>query len=174
MLHTVTWYHAFLSNNTYLYLYWLSPWSGWTDVLPRKYSISLFMLLIAEDTLVFDWGKGPKPYLENALFAADFFDALTEWPEAAGCRDRHLLDFHQSPFSRVVALIPLSGRTIHIGGPTRNQSSRRHSYGTTRCHRPATLRRGWTLGSDHLIQIICTHLYGFKYPYLILVLLGFP
>ena len=76
--------------------------------------ISLFMLLIEEDTLGFDWGKGPKSYPEKCpvccRFSTDFCrfstDTLAEWPEAAGCRNRHLLDFHQSPFSRVAALIP--------------------------------------------------------------------
>ena len=83
-----------------------------------QHLISLFMLLIEEDTLGFDWGKGPKSYSENALFAADFStDALTERPEAAGCRNRHLLDFHLSPFSRVAALIPLGARPIRLGWP---------------------------------------------------------
>ena len=77
------------------------------------------MVLIEEDTLGFDWGKGPKgPTQKNALFAADFStDALTERPEAAGCRNRHLLDFHQSPIIRVAALIPLGARPIRLGWP---------------------------------------------------------
>ena len=54
--------------------------------------ISLFMLLIKEDTLEFDWGKGPKPYPEKRPVCHRFStDALTERPEAAGCRNRHLL-----------------------------------------------------------------------------------
>ena len=56
---------------TYLYLYQLSPWSGWIG-----FSRASNMLLI-EDTLRFDWGKGPKSYPENALFAADF--PQTHW-----------------------------------------------------------------------------------------------
>ena len=43
-------------------------------------------------------------------------DALTERPEDAGCRNRHLLDLHQSPFSRVAALIPLGAVWRCVGG----------------------------------------------------------
>ena len=76
------------------------------------------MLLIEEDTLGFDWGKCPKSYLEKCPVCCRFStDALTEQPKAAGCRNRYLLDFHQSPFSRVVALIPLGARPIHLGWP---------------------------------------------------------
>ena len=75
-------------------------------------------VLIEEDTLGFDWGKGPKFYPEKCPVCHRFStDALTEQPKAAGCRNRHLLDFHQSPFSRVVALIPLSARPIRLGWP---------------------------------------------------------
>ena len=49
----------------FLYLFRLSLWSGRTGFLPSK-------LLIEEDTLGFDWGKDPKSYPENPLFAADF------------------------------------------------------------------------------------------------------
>ena len=82
----------------YLYLYRLSPWLGWTGFLPCK-------LLIEEDTLGFDWGKGPKSYPEKRPVCRRISkDGLTERPEADGCRNRHLLDFHQSPFGRVAAL----------------------------------------------------------------------
>ena len=54
-------------------------------------------LLIEEDTLGFNWGKGPKSYLENAQFAADFPQTHWQRTGAASYRNRHLLDFHQSP-----------------------------------------------------------------------------
>ena len=102
-------------------------------------------MLIEEDTLGFDWGKGPKSYPEKCPLCRRFStDALTERPEATGCWKRHL-DFHQSSFSRVVTLILLGARPICLGGPTRNQSFRQHSSDTNRCHRPATLRRDWIL-----------------------------
>ena len=44
-------------------------------------------------------------------------DALTKRPEATGCQSRHFLDFHQSPFSRFAALIPLGARPIRLGWP---------------------------------------------------------
>ena len=74
------------------------------------------MLLIEEDTLGFDWGKGPKSYPEKCPVCRRFStDALVEQPKAAGCQNRHLLDFHQSPFSQVAALIPLGARPICLG-----------------------------------------------------------
>ena len=102
--------------NTYLYLYRLSPWSGWTGFLLSKYSISLFMLLIEEDTLGFDWGKGPKYYSEKRPVCRRFStNAFIERPQDACCRNRHLLGFHQSPFSWVAALISLGARPICLG-----------------------------------------------------------
>ena len=83
---------------------------------PEQVQHSLFMLLIEENTLGFDWGKGPKSYPENALFAADF--PQTHWqsdPRPPVCRNRHLLDFHQSSYSRGVALTPLGARPIRLG-----------------------------------------------------------
>ena len=77
--------------------------------------ISLFMLLIEEDTLGFDWGRGPKSYLEKRSVCPRFStDALTERPEVAGCQNRHLLDFHQCPFSLAAVLIPLGGYQINL------------------------------------------------------------
>ena len=64
---------------------------------------------VEEDTLGFDWGKGPKSYPEKRPVCHRFStNTLTDWPEAAGCQNRHL-DFHQSLFSRVATLIPLGG-----------------------------------------------------------------
>ena len=74
-------------------------------------------VFIEEDTLGFDWGKGPKSYPEKCPVAADFLQ--THWqsdPSQPGCRNRHLLDFHQSPFSRVAVQIPLGARPILLGG----------------------------------------------------------
>ena len=50
------------------------------------------MLLIEEDTLGFDCGKGPKSYPEKKRPVCRRFstDALTGRPEAAGCQNRHL------------------------------------------------------------------------------------
>ena len=77
--------------------------------------ISLFMLLIEGDTLGFDWGIGLKSYPEKRPVCRWFsIDALTDWPEAAGCRNRHL-DFYQSPFFQVAALIPLGAWPIRLG-----------------------------------------------------------
>ena len=88
-----------------------SPWSGCTSFLPGKF-------LIEEDTLRFDWGKSPKSYPEKRPVYRRFStDTLTEWPEATDCRNRHLLDFHQSPFSRVAALMPLGARPTRLGWP---------------------------------------------------------
>ena len=76
------------------------------------------MLLNEEDTLGFDRGKGPKCYPEKRSVCRRFStDTLTEKPEAVGCRNRHLLDIHYSPFSRVAALIPLGTRPIRLGWP---------------------------------------------------------
>ena len=62
----IMWVYNIIITDLYLNLYRLSPWSGWTGFLPSK-------LLIEEDTLEFDWRKGPKSYPEkNVLFAADF------------------------------------------------------------------------------------------------------
>ena len=99
-------------------------------------------MLMEEHSFGFDWGKGHKSYPEKCPVCRRFStDALTERAEATGYRNRHLLDFHQSPFSRFAVLIQLGV----LGGPTRNWSSQRHSSDTTRCYYPATLRRGWTL-----------------------------
>ena len=85
---------------TYLYLYRLSPRSGWTGFLPS--------MLLIEDTLGFDWGKGPKSFPEKRPVCRRF---STDADRAT------LLDFHQSPFSGVAALIPLSARPIRFGWP---------------------------------------------------------
>ena len=51
------------------------------------------MSLMEEDTLGFDWGEGLKSYPEKRPVCCRFStNALTEWPEDAGCRNRHLLD----------------------------------------------------------------------------------
>ena len=49
------------------------------------------------------------------------------------CRNRHLLDLHQSPFNWVTALIPLGWVPDQsaLDASTRNRSSRRYSSGTT-------------------------------------------
>ena len=74
------------------------------------------MLLIEEDTLWFDRGKGPKFYPEKRPICRRLStDALIERPKATGSRNRHLLDFHQSPFSRVAALIQLGAWPIRLG-----------------------------------------------------------
>ena len=102
-------------------------------------------MLIEEDTLGFDWGKGSQVLPVKTPCLPEIFhkciDRLIQ-----GCRCwKRLLDFHQSPFSWVATRIPLGARPICLGGPTMNWSFRRHSSGTTCCHRPATLRRDWTL-----------------------------
>ena len=82
------------------------------------YSRASNMLLIEEDTLGFDWGKGPKSYPEDQLAYRRFStDALREWPKANERLNRHLLDFHPSSFSWVAALITLGARHIHLGWP---------------------------------------------------------
>ena len=51
------------------------------------------MLLIEEDILGFDWGKGPKSYPEKHPVCHRFStDTLTEQQEAASGQNRHLLD----------------------------------------------------------------------------------
>ena len=96
----------------YLYLYRFSPWSGWTGFPPSK------LLLIEEDTLGFIERRVPKSYPEKRPVCCRFStDALTDRPDAAGCWNKHLLDFHYSPFSRVSALIPRGARPIHLGWP---------------------------------------------------------
>ena len=54
-------------------------------------------LSYAPRSLEFDWGKCPKSYPEKRPVCRRFStDALKERLEAAGCRNRHLLDFHQT------------------------------------------------------------------------------
>ena len=87
-------YH-FIINSTYLYLYRLSPWSGWSGFLPSKYSLKKILWNLIEERV-------PSPTRKKPSVCCRFStDALTEWPEAAGCWNRHLLDFHQNPFSWV-------------------------------------------------------------------------
>ena len=116
-----------MSETIYIYIYTYTcigflPGGGWTGFLSSKYSIIAVYVAHWRNTLGFDWGKGPKSSLEKRLICRKFStDALTEWPEAASCRNRDLLGFHQSPFSRVTALIPLGARPIRLGWPYKEQ-----------------------------------------------------
>ena len=61
-------------------------------------------------------GRVPSPTWKKCPVCHRFStDTLTEQPEAAGCRNRHLLNFYQSPFSQVAALILLGARPIRLG-----------------------------------------------------------
>ena len=76
---------------TYLYLYRLPP---------EQVQHSLFMLLIEEDILGFNWGKGPKSYPEKRPVCRIFsIDALTERPEVAGYRKSTSWIFTTTPLS---------------------------------------------------------------------------
>ena len=92
-------------------------------------------------------GRVPSPTQKNALFAVEF--PQTHWQsdprQLVVVTDTSWI-FTRAPFRRVAALNPWVLDQWTLGGPTGNRSSRRHSSGTARCHRPGTLRRGWTLG----------------------------
>ena len=116
-----------ITSCTYLYLYRLSPWSDRTSfLLSNAHWRRYFGIKLREGSQVL---PGKTPVCRK--FSTD---ALTERPEATGCWNKHLLDFHQSPFSQVVALIPLGPDQSSFGGPTRNQSSQRHSSLPRHCH----------------------------------------
>ena len=112
------------------------------------------ILLIEEDILEFDWGNCPIPTRRNALFAADF--AQTHWqsdprPPVAGtdtsCIFTRALLSGLQPWYRWVP------DQSALGGPIPNRNFRRHSSGTIRCHRPATLRGDWILGTVGTMRV---------------------
>ena len=103
-------------------------------------------------------GRVPSHTRKNALFCRRFLTGTsTERSEAAGCRNRNLLDFHQSPFCWVAVLILLGARPIHLCWPYQEL---KFPTSYTRCHRTATLRRGWTLGRIYIYVCTLTHTYA--------------
>ena len=59
------------------------------DFHPGRVEQASNMLVIEEDTLGFDWGKGPKSNLDKRPVCLRFStDSLTEWIEAAALSEQ--------------------------------------------------------------------------------------